>query len=764
MQSHNFSVIIGGVKHNVAVLNLESSSAKKNPRTHRIQILDRSYSMAHALRSVVEQSQRSVDLMSQEDLLSTFWFSSPGEHGNVARGMRPGEDAKKLLSSMSTPIGSTCFSEVLQEVENAVVQYRDLVDQTVLDLFTDGVPVVPWSSETEKQRVFSIVDRIVSSGNVAAFNTIGYGNYYDPVFLNQISDASELGAFTHTSNIESFFNSLKHNISVSSEMVNGKTEVSCVDGEILYLTLKSARLSAYSLNLSRRSRSSNWIFVVSPNATSFVINGEKHALHGKKGALDVPEDIKQDFLYAYAAECFRKGERLKAVDIMANNLRDRRLAELCFNAFTVSEIGEAYNALAEAATPGTWGDEDPRYVHGKAGPGFMPAKNALCVMDVFQEMISSAQTVYYLPLQEGVPAYERIGRKAEDTENRFTPDTYDLRAPMGDFVWNKEKLNLSVRFRRQGTVSLNPRSAGAVKLPTSVPSFIWQSHSFVKDGNVNVKKAAFLLPEKLYRSMEERGVKMTSTLPREFATERIENERYVRVILDLSKLPIINRSYIDKSASVEDLYASTIAIKRLEAAQKVVKHVLDDVLKAYPSMQKTGVFSDFTVDQIRVLTEHGMRDDGNYGGVQKVVASVQDSDSYEARFIEFDLKGASSLPTIPDMMLMLDGKKKVNLPGSYMVEAWNVLQESVDKQGMRIYQPSTQLRDALEAQLGIIKKQLLAERNTLNVLKMAKVLTGDGFAGLTPNEKGQLEFSRGGSSETMLIKMERKPVPIDATE
>lgn len=782
MQKQSFGVTIGGVKHIVTAINLmaglPSTVTAKIGRVHRIQIIDRSYSMAYELDSVVDQSKQSVSIMDSGDLVSTFWFSSPGQNGHVVMGASPGNDVLKLLEGMRHPVGSTCFSEVMEKVEAAVIQIGSLVDSTVIDLFTDGMPCVPWGTAEEQSRVVKAVAGIVEKGNVSAFNTIGYGSYYDREFLNKLAEMSEFGAFTHTSNIKDFYATIEHNMKVSQNFVVQKTEVRApADAEILYLSLgNTMRLFGSTMSLSRLDAGQNMVYVVTPGASAkqeLLVNGEAVAI----GEVDKASTIeKEDFLFAYASESFRKGEHLKAVDILANNVRDKRLATAVFSAFTVSEIGEAQTALTAAVN-----DMSLRFTEGKTGPGFMPAKDALCVMDILADMIESDDEVYYLPLNGGVPSYSRVGRKAVDAENRFTPKTYDLRAPVSELVWHKEKLNLSLRFTRDGTLSINPRAAKDVGLEPTKEIFTWQSHSFVKDGNVNVKQAAFLVPNGLYNHFVEKGVKMQivdATGAQANSAEDKDGKTYFRVIVDFAKLPIVNRMYIDKATGIESIYKAAVEIKQVEALQKVVKFLLDEVKDSNANMLKTGAFEGLNAEQIRVLTEHGMREDGSYGGVAKTVASVEDSDSYEARFIAFDVKGASALPSIDEMLEMKEGKTKevvengrvvkaskakaTNLPGKYMIDAWDHVQAEMSRMKLSVEKPTVELRNFLSDLLKLTKIELNALRNELNVLKLAKTLTGDGFKGLEPNKAGQLEYTGSkADAETMVIKITRKPVPID---
>lgn len=776
----SFGITIGGVKHLVSAINLASDQtiATGPKRTHRIMVLDWSGSMSWHLDQLSDQVRSAVKAMPKEDLVSVAWFSGPTQNGQIVVGATPGEDLDKLLRNFR-PVGSTCFSEVLGSVVDMVTRFSGLVDQTVIDMFTDGQPVVPWGSLDEKTRAASAVQTLVENG-VIAFNTIGYGPYYNREFLNDLSSISEHGVLTHANNIDSFLATITHNMEVSRNFVKRTAEVHSVQGsDIVYLSPgKSSRMTTNQISLSALDADANYIFVAAPEADikgKFVTVNEESFEVGKAESVD--DETKQNFLYAYAAEAFKKGDHLKAVDILVNNLRDKALATAAFNAFTTTEIGEAQNLINEAVH-----DVTKRYADGKTGPGFMPAKDALCVMDVFTTLINGDQTAYYVPFGKGTDKYERIGRTATDNENRFTPDTEEeVRAPVDELVWNKEKLNLSLRFTRKGKVKLNPRAADNVNLPHEVDSYIWRNHTFVKDGNVNVKRAEFLLPLDMFNALKEKGVKLDSTgEPVEVNPGSNNPVPYVRAVINFAKLPIINRTYIDQGNDPLQLHAATTKIVRTEAATKVVRALIEKVMDSSANMAKTGAYQGYNAEQIRVLEEHGVRNDGSYGGVDVEVAKAEDSDSYEARVINFTLKGASNLPSIEEMLEMKAGKtnpvvdekgvvvkqskpKATNLPGSYMIEAWDKLNAAITAQGFDLEKPTVALRDYLKDQLRALNSQLRAERNVLNMLKLAKTLTGDGFKGIEINTKGEYEFAPADNlKEVMLIKVNRKPVYIDA--
>jgi 5'(3')-deoxyribonucleotidase len=193
-----------------------------------------------------------------------------------------------------------------------------------------------------------------------------------------------------------------------------------------------------------------------------------------------------------------------------------------------------------------------------------------------------------VPFSKNVAKYERIGRVVVDQQNAFTDSSDEVRAPVNDLVWNKDELNLSVRFTIKGTVELNARAAKANGLPQSYPAVRYNTHTFVKDGNKNIEKAEFLLSQDLENVLNLAGLKYTIINQEMHGDSQV---LFTRVLVDFSKIPVINRTYIDNSDSLDDLHAKVVQMTELEAATKVLNAKLDDLYSSKPTTSGLHIIS-----------------------------------------------------------------------------------------------------------------------------------------------------------------------------
>jgi len=163
---------------------------------------------------------------------------------------------------------------------------------------------------------------------------------------------------------------------------------------------------------------------------------------------------------------------------------------------------------------------------------------------------------------------------------------------------------------------------------------------------------------------------------------------------------------------------------------------------------------DYSIAQIEVLERHGLNKKLEYQGVSKKAPSVEDCDFYEAREIEFYLKGASSLPKV-DEFLEKKAKNKITTFSLKLMEAAYTWLESL---GIDLTKTTSKVKESLQKNLKEVKNEISSLRNELNGLKLAKILTGDWFKDLKTDDKGNFLFERG--DVKMLVKANRTKVYI----
>jgi hypothetical protein len=737
LQLKKFNVVIDGAKKTAIVVERTPDPKKQDTRPksiHHIHVLDRSGSMYNSIDQLIDNVQRTFDLIGDSDYVSIVWFASAGQYRTVVKGARKTDDIKKLLDSLRSVLGTTCFSDPLKEVGQIVDELAAICPVFNVTLFTDGCPVTPWTPAEEERRCLEIAHAM--AGKIVALNTVGYGYHYNREFLVSLAGTSQHGTMTHSSRIEEYYAIFGQSRERVGGMVDDPIDIAAPGAQVLLVSEKATKLANSSMQLRQLPEGRNAFYLISDGAFCFEVDGQR--VDSSSLPLTNIGDIKgqvDDMLYAYTYQSYYQGRRQVALDVLAKNLKDKALVDSHLNAFTYDEVAEQLRKLEAAVA-----DPKARYADGMCPPGYVPKADALCVMDVLKTLFEGNN--FYVPYSDRVKGYERVGRKAEDSHNLFRASQKEVLSPVSDFIFNKERLNISLRFTQDGTVDLNPASAKRVGLPKTADCKVYRTHTIVKDGILNVRDAEFKVDRATLDKLRERGCPMTEV-------------DLDRIVIHFGKLPIVNRMYIDGSQDIAQVFQRTLKITQLEAAQKVVGFYLDKVRDDLRKAGDTG--TQYTPDQLQVLEDHGIRN-GVYGGVDVSTKSAEDSDFYEARTMEFYLKGFTSLPKVQEVLDKASGGKKVNEAGRLMLD-YNVdLATRARKAGVDLTRVAPETRAFLELELRLIKGDLLKERTVLNTLKLAKVLTGDWWVDLKTDDKGNYLYEA--APYTMVARADRTKVYI----
>jgi hypothetical protein len=740
---------------------------------HFIEIVDRSYSMSGNLRELGNHVYQSTQAMGPNDRFSLIWFAGEGQYRTVFKGAkRDDEGLRVMIDEIISPVGLTCFSESLQEAEVIMKELAKLCPNFVLGLFTDGEPVVSWGAAEEMKRCLDIAARI--GGTALALNCIGYGYNYDMDFLKGLSAKTQFGQAVHSSKIEDFTEIFRHNYERVSDLVVDTLDVvgpSCDD--IVYIGSKNSKLTVNKLgdgNVNRLhltaldKRKNQVLLVLRPGGDGKVnglveYNGATIDVNSlKEGKLR--EDTLRNALYAYAHELYYAGRRQEALDVLAHDLGDRFLVDSQFQAFTRDEVAEHSAKLRKAAF-----DTKARFLGGTCSKDYLPAADAPCVYGLLRTLAASSRA-WYLPDEKG---YKRIGLKAVDSYNLFKADVSHVpMAPFSDLVFNEEHLNVSLRWSKQGTVAINPRTAERVGLPTDFPTQIYRVHTVVKDGELHTPRIWAVVGEDVMEILDtvypgivlktspSANVDRNDFKGKDGSVEAGFDVPYHDVFLDLSVLPVINRSYLESSRDTRSVLAQVVHLNELKAEQKVLKHYLKAMTEA-TNVAKDRVGGGYNKEQMEVLLENGLDYSLNYSGVKREVEKKNEEDFYEIRTLTLQLAGWSSLPKVEDVIASLDGVsgKKLNGPGTQMAK---IIEELRSEEVALDKKPTVEQSRFIEGCLRTVKNSILRTSADLAAMKLAKVLTGDWFDGAVPNDKGQYVFASdiGGVERQLVIKAGRE--------
>lgn len=750
-----------------------SGSIKPNQSIHYIDIIDRSGSMYDAIDSLIDTLQALTSAMNPQDYRTIIWFSGSGEFRTLLKGVKSDASVNQVLESMRSTLGLTCFSESLNEALT-IVQELTVADSTVINLFTDGVPTVS-DLEAETNACFSLVSKLSNHPKVLGFNTIGFG-YYDREFLVKLSDLSQHGNFSHIRELNDFDRIYLKNLESAQTLVLTNLEISvikdkgnvktlavvdstAVDGSSDFMDVEPDPLLSNRLDhVIYAGSAGSGIFAksnvgafklksLSPKNIFYVVTSKPVDLEVKINGETV--DLKvvksrsnqdQDFPYVAAAALYLRDRQL-ALDFLVNHAKDLGLSNLVLNSFTNDEVSDCLSHLVSAAS-----NPKLRLLEGRISPGFIP-NQAFCVMDLLGLIGSSYVPQLFNPDTPDpkfnqarltkIQPYTRTRRKTTDNFNLFNPSC--LAQSPGVLVYAENRLNVSVRFRLNGVVTLNPKAAESVGLDREVLSFIYRTHTFIKDGALNIKQAEFLLDPEMVETLKSKSkkIKVIASLD-----EPLLNK--VRVILDFSRLPVINKQYLDKSLEIQNIYKVVAQITRLEAEQKVLNY-LSDFFNKSKGGEEVG-FESFNLnpEQIRVLTEHGITKSGSYAGIDNQRDPKDGLDYYEIRELSFYLKGVSSLPSLASVFKKLESKAKKSLTKSedlvyqaitkYLGDKTNDFISLGSGSNGSTLDPESNSKSNwinetdLKSALTKTKEQLMASRNLLSIYKMALILTGNWLA------------------------------------
>jgi len=740
------TIILGGKKRTVLLINYSPENEKETKtidRMHHIHILDRSGSMYGSIVGLMEDVKKTFRAIPVGDYISVVWFSSEGENGVVIKGYKKTEnddfkDVDNLIDSIKYTVGCTCFYEPMNLVKSIINEMKPLCPYYNVTLFTDGCSCCRVSPFEDYKKTYDITESF--KNDIMAMNTLGYGYYYDKEFLTKLAEISEFGRYNHSSDIKEYSEIFTHNYERVKDMIVDKVDIEAGWCDILYLNSKSTKLAKDKMNLSSIERRKNQFLVIIPEnvTTSIKINDEVIDIAKLKEGKILDSTIK-NLLYAYAYESYYKGDRETCLDIL-KELKDKYFIDEQLHAFTIDETSKFMKSLNKAIFY-----NKERMKSGEAPDNYIPADDAFCIMDLLK--ILSEEGNYYIP---SISSYNRIGLQVVDTFNLFTPKKdYEIFAPFNDnLVFNKSKLNISIKFTRDGVVDINPKQAKKVGLPEHIDSKQFQTHTIIKDGHLNVEKIKVKLSNESYDKLLK--IKNEENADFLIFTDRSYSENICEI--DLTKLPVINRQYL-KDSHIDKVMYSVIENTKLEVQQKVLKYLIEkNPIKTSTYVPDYAISNtQFNEEQIEVLKEHGLNEFLTYAGVNRKVTEKNENDYYEARELEFQLKGCTSIPAIDKGLetyqKAVDKNKEPNFMSKEIHNAMLNIQVRLESLGFD--KDSIEEKQELENLLKAVKEKLISNRIELNTIKMAKVLTSSWWEELVV-DKDKYTFTT--DNNTLVVK------------
>lgn len=675
------------VRQTIGKTTKKAAKPAAPPPTNHIAVIDCSGSMYYDLPKIREQLKNRIPkLLKKDDTLTIIWFSGRGQFGTLIEAepvasLTELQDVHHAIDRYLRTVGLTGFKEPIEEAERVIGRISKKNNNPfALFFMSDGC-----DNQWNRQQILKAVEQTAAGLSSATF--VEYGYYADRPLLTAMAEKSG-GQLIFSQDFNTYAPLFE---TAMTKKVSGAPKIEvAINGDPINgfaFSIDEDELTAYAIDGGKIAAPEDLsaIFYVSPAAVGKV-EAEIEAL-AKVGA-STPQKADPILDAAYAAVSLY-ATRMKP-DIVYPLLK--ALGDVQF----IEQFGgcfgkQKYSAFMDSAKEAAFGK-------GRFEAGFDPTKvpddNAFTVLHFLKVLASDDDN--RLLLDSSDFSYNKIGRSTVDASENFskdeegriddlkvkianTKDAKEMKAlsdelaeitankgkalkfdsakqkdgyPVNKLTFNQSRPNVSVLVRREGTVDISDRVKGSGHekvLPKTIPSYIHRNYAIIKDGLVNVDRLPVRMTAGTVRQLKAEGfpeaaIEGLDGEDRDKAVTRVKkasNTRPVSFVVDLGKLPVINRAMVQE-ASAKRLFELEFDLAKAKAAQKVFNTIRKE------KFEKTseGFKQKFGDDAAAWLKEQGITD---YNGFNPKRVQAPAVDFYMAKELKVSLKGLSTLPSLKDV-------------------------------------------------------------------------------------------------------------------
>ena len=673
-----------------------SAKPVETPTDHLL-VIDCSGSMSYDLPKLREQIKRKLPkMLKKADTLSVVWFSGRGQCGVLLESEPVADlgDLKKVEAAIDrwlVPVGMTGFKEPLVLAGEVASRLAKGKGRAVsLFFMSDGC-----DNQWGRGEILKAVEDAGTRVQSATF--VEYGYYADRPLLTAMAEKSG-GALIFAEDFSRY-----------EPLFEASMQRKLSTAKRIDVSIKGDPLGGFAFALS---------------------NGDLLTFAASSGTVSVPEDLSEvwylspseigqgsndpsksntlDAMYA-AVSLFAVRMKPDVVYPLLKVLGDVQYIEqfsVCFGKQKYSEFMDVTKAAAF--------DPKLRLVKG-FDPNRVPREDAFTVLDVLNLLQQDEKARVLLDNPEFT--YSKIGRGRVDAtdqldageqaeiarlteEMKGTKDSKKVKElsaqiaelankpeplkpvrvkqpdgyPILKLTFNEDRPNVSMMVKHTVKIDLSKRLSalsGGPKLASVIPadfeSFQYRNYAVIKDGLINIERLPVRVSAESFKKLLTEGVVAG-------ASGKIGTTDTADVILDLRKLPVINRQMV-KTLSAKDFFEASYALTKAQAAQKVFKDYAKAML---PEKASKGYAAQYGDEAATWLKEQGITDYNGYQPPKTTQAPT--TDVYTGKELKVSLKGLSSLPKVADVQAKImkkgaDGtvewlkNPKLNAPGALMADA-----------------------------------------------------------------------------------------------
>ena len=645
-------------------------------------IFDRSGSMYRTLEQVVEDIKSLLPKFNAQDTISIGWFSGEGSFGWIVKGMSVSntESIRKTLDNYKNTVGTTCFSEIINDLPQIVTDFSTISDVFSLLFFTDGYPVVG-NYNKEMTKIFDGLKYL--SGKISTVSFVGYGDYYNKDLLSEMANIVG-GEVLHADNIHEIQTTLNEYAAKASKATP----------LVEFRIPKDAELVVGYNN-------DGFFPIVADKETALVPENTNYIsyLSDSVSSDNIEESEKIHYYYSSAAVAMQKGNYTLAMEILAS-IGDVNFVTAISNSFVPSELGRVQTAVKEA-----YSNAGYRFIKGKK-VNCLPKDDAFSIMDLAQ-LLMKDEEAKFLPYHPSFK-YKSISSPTKNKEGypAFIKDV-NATSPISGFTFHESRFNLSVKATVNGTVELDD-DAPNFGLSRIHPTKKHNNYSLIANGMRNVD----------FFPIKDISLDTIKTLQQNEVPYEVQSDVY---ILDLRSLPVINKKIAHTYNDLNLLLSNVEKEIRLEGKVKAFKWAYTQLPENITSeIDRFVAGTNLSEAQVAYLNRFGVNAKNEYAPEREQAPSV---DFYFAKELSVKVKGVSSLPSINDVQKKIDSKKPLTfretLVNDGLIESKSV--NFSDDKNRALW-----LKDQIKA----MNKELAKLRFDINRSRFAAIVGKAGFPGV----------------------------------
>lgn len=693
---------------------------KMRDKVNHIWIYDRSGSMTYLLPDLAQDLIAHYKTVEIGDLISIGYFSGVGVFRFILKGfvktdkVTCEEQFKKIILANCTPIGTTCFSEILSDASKIIEELTPLCSNFALMFFTDGYPVVP-DYNFEIMAIFASIKRF--HGRLSRSIFVGYGDRYNRELMSQMTLAAG-GTLIHSSILPDF----------------SEPMAAFVGGQV------SPR---WYVNVPDEIKDSlKWAFTVDPASNSITQYGIEDGHLSVDDSLSINDvwfittrkpketlmvaisDIEGP-AYAAAMILSQQLQADAALEVMGR-IGDVEIIDRLNSAFTNEEFGQTESQIKSCVF-----FADQRFQEGHR-LGYVPRRDRFCILDLV-EMLQDDPTAKFYPYHPAFE-YKRTGAKtrAKDGYPKFVPNEANPGCNLDTLTWNDRRMNISIMARITGHIDLSD-DCSAYGFSKQYPTWIYRNYTLVLDGVLNVRRLPVSCSATSFQILQANRV-----IPKQaiWSSDAV-------YVLDLKKVPVMNRAIADSAMSARDLCRNMIIERKLEATLKVLKWKRNEL-----DPDKVVTTAPLSENQVKYLATQGI----TFNGFNPPKEELPPTDFYVAKEFEIKMLKFSSLPAV-EKTLAKDPDRLTDVE-KFIYESWQTVPEDIKKtkttDDTRMKNLAVSMLDHLIASR---KSQLRELRNDMSRTKASVILGKRWFSDLTAREGAEVSVEDNGTKYNFVFSM-----------